>query len=90
MCVCVCMYICVLAFPSGCLTDGAALSETAASRCGCSLTGGPGADALDLLPSLSAADWGDMWLCCCHDVLAYAEVIHLLTAVSVVCMWMCW
>lgn len=52
------MSICVLAFPSGCLTDGAALSETAASRCGSPLTGGPGADTRDFLPSLSAADWG--------------------------------
>lgn len=31
--------LCVLTFPSGCLTDGAALTETAASRCGCSMTG---------------------------------------------------
>ena len=40
VCVCVCVCVCVLTSPTGCLTDGAALTETAASRCGCSLTGG--------------------------------------------------
>jgi len=66
VCARACVLVCVLTFPSSCLSDGAALRATAASRCGCSLTGedrvtesrGPTPS-----PSGGGQRGGCLWLC---------------------------
>lgn len=85
---------CVLTFLSGCLSDGAALTETAGSRCGCLLTRGD--------RSLIPGDWyracpqqavGDLWLCynvmICWVLFLFMAEVMCVNCYVAMCMWVC-